>query len=89
MAIPSSVLMDATDIQPSGGWIGNAPIPDSLSLESCEMTMTGEEQRDFLEFVRCMLQWRPEDRLTAKQLLEHPWLKEDKSLEPLPLRGQK
>jgi serine/threonine-protein kinase SRPK3 len=29
----------------------------------------------FLEFVRCMLQWKPEDRMTAKQLLEHPWLK--------------
>ncbi len=28
----------------------------------------------FLDFVGGMLTWRPEDRKTAAQLLEHPWL---------------
>ena len=28
----------------------------------------------FLAFVKGMLQWRPEDRKTAKDLLEDPWL---------------
>ncbi|KAJ4989347.1 serine/threonine-protein kinase SRPK3 [Stagonosporopsis vannaccii] len=67
----------------AGNWIGNALIPESSSLESCEITLTGQEQREFLEFVRCMLQWKPEDRLTARQLLDHPWLKAPKSKEIL------
>ncbi len=28
----------------------------------------------FLDFVRVMLAWRPEDRKTAAELLRHPWL---------------
>jgi len=28
----------------------------------------------FLDFVRGMLAWRPEDRKTAAELLQHPWL---------------
>ncbi|KAF2630288.1 hypothetical protein BU25DRAFT_484242 [Macroventuria anomochaeta] len=51
--------------------------------ESCEVTLAGQEQREFLEFVCCMLQWRPEDRMIAKQLLDHPWLKPPNSMEPL------
>jgi serine/threonine protein kinase len=27
----------------------------------------------FLDFVRGMLAWRPEDRKTARELLEDPW----------------
>ena len=35
----------------------------------------GEEQRVmFLAFVRRMLQWNSEDRPSAKQLLQDPWL---------------
>jgi serine/threonine protein kinase len=45
-------------------------------LESSEEILNGKEQEAFLEFVRCMLQWRPEDRMTAKQLLDHPLLKD-------------
>jgi serine/threonine protein kinase len=37
--------------------------------------MVGEEKEAFLEFVRCMLQWKPEDRWTAGELLGHPWMK--------------
>ncbi|KZM19304.1 uncharacterized protein EKO05_0002934 [Ascochyta rabiei] len=58
-----------------GHWIADVPIPEDRSLESSEENLTGKEQEDFLEFVRCMLRWRPEDRLTARQLLDHPWLK--------------
>ena len=36
-----------------------------------------------MEFVQWMLHWRPEHRLTAKQLLDHPWLKALKSMELL------
>jgi serine/threonine-protein kinase SRPK3 len=59
---------------PSGNWIAPMPIPEMESLESSEENLTGDEQKKFLEFLRCMLQWRPEDRMTAKQLLDHPWV---------------
>jgi len=36
--------------------------------------LEGEEKRLFLSFVSKMLQWLPEDRKTAKELLEDPWL---------------
>ncbi|KAF2130651.1 CMGC protein kinase [Dothidotthia symphoricarpi CBS 119687] len=58
-----------------GQWIAEVPIPGHLSLESLEENLSGTEQQEFLEFVRCMLTWKPEDRMTAKQLLDHPWLK--------------
>jgi serine/threonine protein kinase len=35
----------------------------------------GEEKEVFLDFVRSMLRWVPEERKTATELLEHPWLK--------------
>lgn len=34
----------------------------------------GEDKEPFLAFLRKMLQWRPEDRQTAKELLTDPWL---------------
>ncbi|KAJ8114299.1 hypothetical protein OPT61_g3782 [Boeremia exigua] len=49
--------------------------PEALTLESQETNLSGDEQKEFLQFMQCMLQWRPEDRMTAKQLLGHPWLK--------------
>ncbi|OGM49561.1 protein kinase domain protein [Aspergillus bombycis] len=59
----------------SGGWIAHteAPVP-SVSLEALEKRLGGEEKELFLAFVRSMLQWMPEERKTAKQLLEHPFL---------------
>jgi hypothetical protein len=36
--------------------------------------MAGEEKGLFLNFVRKMLQWLPEDRKTAKELREDSWL---------------
>ena len=44
------------------------------SLEESEERLSGENKRAFLVFVRRMLQWRPEDRATARELLEDPWL---------------
>lgn len=44
------------------------------SLEDSITAMTGEDKRLFLVFVRRMLQWMPEDRATAGQLLDDPWL---------------
>ncbi|KAL2862224.1 putative protein kinase [Aspergillus lucknowensis] len=59
----------------SGAWIAHAeePIP-TLSLETLEKRLTGEEKELFLGFVKSMLKWLPEDRKTARELLEDPWL---------------
>ncbi|KAF4633002.1 hypothetical protein G7Y89_g5128 [Cudoniella acicularis] len=58
-----------------GKWKADVPIPQGTSLEGSEECLEGSNKEEFLAFVRGMLQWRPEDRKTAKQLLEDPWLK--------------
>ncbi|CAI6333539.1 unnamed protein product [Periconia digitata] len=58
-----------------GNWIAETKIPQGLTLEGSEENLDGEKKKEFLQFVRCMLQWRPEDRWTAKELLGHPWLR--------------
>ncbi|KAL2061953.1 hypothetical protein VTL71DRAFT_7331 [Oculimacula yallundae] len=51
-------------------------VPSKLSLEDTISSLEGEEKRAFLDFVTDnMLCWAPEQRKTAKELLEHPWLK--------------
>ncbi|KAI9890528.1 MAG: hypothetical protein M1814_003868 [Vezdaea aestivalis] len=44
------------------------------SLEESEERLEGEDKELFMDFLRGMLQWRPEDRKTTRQLLHHPWL---------------
>jgi serine/threonine-protein kinase SRPK3 len=43
-------------------------------LEENEFFLEGEHKEKFINFVRGMLQWRPEERKTAKELLQDPWL---------------
>lgn len=60
----------------SGQWknAGGVAIP-SLSLENSITTaFDGERKRLFLEFIKSMLQWLPEKRKTASELLRDPWL---------------
>ncbi|KAK4129481.1 hypothetical protein N657DRAFT_652860 [Parathielavia appendiculata] len=57
-----------------GRWIADVEIPQKNSLEASEERLEGENKARFLEFMRGMLQWRPEDRKTAKQLLKDPLL---------------
>lgn len=35
------------------------------------------EARSFSSFLECMLKWKPKDRSSARELLKHPWLKEN------------
>lgn len=63
------------------GFIGNWIVEDveikEEKLEDREDRFyEGEEKEQFLSFIRSMVTWRQEDRLTAAELLEHPWLKE-------------
>ncbi|EHL03367.1 putative Serine/threonine-protein kinase AFC2 [Glarea lozoyensis 74030] len=58
-----------------GTWKAEIEIPEDASLDKLEVRyVEGEHKTQFMHFVRCMLQWRPEDRKTAKELLQHPWL---------------
>nr|KMM69727.1 hypothetical protein CPAG_06041 [Coccidioides posadasii RMSCC 3488] len=47
-----------------------------LSLEDLETRLEGTEKTLFLNFIRSMLKWLPEERKTAKGLLDDPWLNE-------------
>lgn len=57
-----------------GTWKGPLDIPD-ISLEMSERRLRGRDKILFLDFIRKMLQWVPETRQTARQLLDDPWLK--------------
>ncbi len=48
-------------------------IPTNLTLESTLPSLPPSEKAPFLDFVRKLLQWSPEKRKTAKELLEDPW----------------
>jgi serine/threonine protein kinase len=52
-------------------------IPTDVRLEDSVLSLEGEDKRLFLDFIKKMLQWLPEDRKTAKELLEDPWLQEN------------
>lgn len=58
-----------------GQWRGDIPLPDRTSLEESEENLEGSNKEAFLRFIRKMIQWRPEDRQTAKQLLQDKWLR--------------
>ncbi|KAK2756125.1 hypothetical protein FQN54_005533 [Arachnomyces sp. PD_36] len=57
-----------------GNWRNAIPIP-SISLEKLELNLSGSNKDLFLQFVRKMLQWTPEARQSAKELLDDPWLR--------------
>ncbi|PYI35738.1 kinase-like protein [Aspergillus indologenus CBS 114.80] len=57
-----------------GGWKGAIKIP-SISLETLEENLEGEPRLLFLQFLRKMLQWKPEERMSARELLDDPWLR--------------
>lgn len=58
----------------AGKWKQDIEIPTGVSLEMSEEYLEGRNKEMFIAFMRGMLQWRPEDRKTAKDLLQDPWL---------------
>ena len=49
--------------------------PNALILENTISSLEEEENHAFLDFVvGNMLCWEPGKRMTAKELLQHPWL---------------
>jgi serine/threonine-protein kinase SRPK3 len=59
----------------SGNWKGLIPIPD-INLEQLEQRLEGEDKQGYLQFIRRMLCWIPEERPTAEELIFDPWLME-------------
>lgn len=58
----------------AGKWKQDIEIPTGVSLKTSEEFLEGRNKELFIAFMRGMLQWRPEDRKTAKDLLQDPWL---------------
>ncbi|PQK14430.1 hypothetical protein BB8028_0004g13600 [Beauveria bassiana] len=59
-----------------GTYAAGIDLPISTSLEEQETLLTGDKKKLFLEFMRKMLQWSPEQRSTAKELFQDAWLQE-------------
>ncbi|GLA86318.1 hypothetical protein AtubIFM56815_010577 [Aspergillus tubingensis] len=57
-----------------GKWKGSAEIP-AISLEKLEGNLQGKSQQDFLRFLRKTLTWNPDERHSARELLDDPWLR--------------
>ncbi|GLA57789.1 hypothetical protein AtubIFM55763_003046 [Aspergillus tubingensis] len=57
----------------SGEWKDLVPIPDR-SFKKLAADIQGEDVEGFLRWLRFALQWNPEDRPTAVELLMDPWL---------------
>ena len=50
-------------------------MPASFNFEDALSQVKGEEKKKFIDFVRRMIKWRPEERSTAKELLNDPYLR--------------
>ncbi len=64
-------------IDDDGQWLLHDTIPlPNLSFEGSEVALESQniDNRQFLSFIKRMLQWEPEKRPTAAELLEDPWL---------------
>ncbi|EXJ79988.1 CMGC/SRPK protein kinase [Capronia epimyces CBS 606.96] len=48
----------------------------AASLEDIETRLVGQEKEVFLNFMRSMLKWLPEERSSANELLDDPWLQD-------------
>ncbi|KGO65109.1 hypothetical protein PITC_013680 [Penicillium italicum] len=57
-----------------GNWIVEDCEVHTTSWEDLEKQLEGEDKEMFLDFMKGMITWRPEDRKTPKELIEHPWL---------------
>ncbi|KAF8903368.1 kinase-like domain-containing protein [Gymnopilus junonius] len=76
---PPKVLLDQGEYSPKwfnseGTFKFSELIPTGISLADRVTVMDGNDKRLFLDFAGRMLQWLPENRGTAKELLADPWL---------------
>jgi serine/threonine-protein kinase SRPK3 len=62
-----------------GEWKGLVDLPQD-TLERSEENLGGDDKALFLSFVRRMVQWKPQDRSAARELLEDPWLQDQQAM---------
>ncbi|EEH04793.1 protein kinase [Histoplasma capsulatum G186AR] len=48
--------------------------PPSFNFNNMLVHLHGEDKNMFITFIKRMLKWEPEERSTAKELLQDPWL---------------
>lgn len=70
------VLYLADSRDPPATFTPGIDLPASNSLEEIEKHLERDEKRRFLEFMRKMIQWAPEQRSTARELFQDAWLQE-------------
>jgi serine/threonine-protein kinase SRPK3 len=60
-----------------GKWLGagGVKIPP-ISFWESEENLSGKTREGFFRFIRSMLRWCPEERKSARELLDDPWLNE-------------
>ena len=61
----------------TGEFLYKDMVPQRPVLDDSVMSMSGEEKVQFLDFIKRMLSWLPEERESARALSEHPWLRYD------------
>ncbi|KAK8243395.1 kinase-like domain-containing protein [Phyllosticta capitalensis] len=79
---PASLLARANHrakfFDEAGNFHAGIPLPESKPLEQRETTLAGdgktEDRELFLRFMRKMLQWEPEKRSSARELVEDEWI---------------
>ncbi|CAG7920359.1 unnamed protein product [Penicillium olsonii] len=54
-------------------WRGPVPFEDARVLLEEDEHLKVDDREQFLDLMKDMVQWRPEDRKTAGELLAHPW----------------
>ncbi|KFH44240.1 Serine/threonine-protein kinase-like protein [Hapsidospora chrysogenum ATCC 11550] len=59
----------------NGQWRGPVPLPPERKLETLVSRVEGEDKDMFLNFIRRLLVWYPEDRPTSMEAFFHPWLR--------------
>lgn len=52
-------------------------VPTNFNFDTVINNIHSEDKRMFIEFLKRMIKWRPEERSTAKELLDDPWLYAD------------
>ena len=57
----------------TGQMIRKDLIQERRNLEATVTELSGEDKASFLDLASHMLQWLPEKRMTAKELLQHPF----------------
>ncbi|KAF2215355.1 hypothetical protein CERZMDRAFT_110054 [Cercospora zeae-maydis SCOH1-5] len=55
-----------------GRWIGDVPVPDT-GLIRMEKMLSSKDKADFLDFMKKVLQWRPEDRSDCNDIFFSEW----------------